>query len=132
MNLTAGLLGMYVGAMYCEHGEPTDWHRAKVLAFKSTTPTNGTVTVIYVDYGTICEVVFDDIRLLPKAFAKVPCQAIRVDLGVVLPHNEVAWTAAARERFKVQTGFIFGRFFGTYVPRRSSQKIRIFLQGSLL
>ena len=96
----SGLVGMFVGALYCENNDPLDWHRAKVLSLKMSSPSNASVVVSFVDYGTIDEVGLDDIRLLPKAFAQYPCQAIRMDLGVIKPPDE-PWAPQACLRFKV-------------------------------
>ena len=100
--ITTGLVGMFVGALYCENNDPLDWHRAKVLSLKMTSASNASVVVSFVDYGTIDEVGLDDIRLLPKAFAQYPCQAIRMELGVIKPPDEAAgWAPQACVRFKV-------------------------------
>ena len=54
----SGLLGMYVAAMYCEDGEPLEWHRAQIFAINNLPK----VTVNYVDYGTEGQVCLSNLR----------------------------------------------------------------------
>ena len=56
----SGLLGMYVAAMYCEDGEPLEWHRAQIFAINNLPK----VTVNYVDYGTEGQVCLSNLRLV--------------------------------------------------------------------
>jgi len=73
-----GLVGMYVAAMYCEDGEPLEWHRAQIFAINNLPK----VTVNYVDYGTEGQVCLSNLRLLPKVLAKAfPYQAVKLELG---------------------------------------------------
>ena len=52
-----------MAAMYCEDGEPLEWHRAQIFAINNLPK----VTVNYVDYGTEGQVCLSNLRLVSHA-----------------------------------------------------------------
>uniref|UniRef100_A0A915IP19 Tudor domain-containing protein n=1 Tax=Romanomermis culicivorax TaxID=13658 RepID=A0A915IP19_ROMCU len=71
------------------------WYRAQVNYF---VPTNGTVSVYFVDFGNEDFVPKSDLRMLPPNFAKLPIQAINSRLcGADFPPNYDKWPAESME-----------------------------------
>ncbi|GFU23978.1 tudor domain-containing protein 5 [Nephila pilipes] len=71
------------------------WYRAKVLSV----PTQDTVKVFYVDYGTIQVIPQTMLRYIRKDFVGLPTQAIKASLAYVYPlNNKNLWSPRTNER----------------------------------
>lgn len=88
-------IGFVCAALY-----PADqnWHRAIITGVN----TEGTVNVLYVDFGNETTVLKTALRLLKREYLKLPAQAIKAKLANIIPIRGVSneWTSASIRRFK--------------------------------
>lgn len=57
--------------------------------------------MLFIDYGTVCNVPRDTIWFMPKAFSQLPTQAIRARLSNILPPEKNApWSIDATNRLR--------------------------------
>ncbi|GIY56500.1 tudor domain-containing protein 5 [Caerostris darwini] len=72
------------------------WYRVRVIAL----PSPEVVKVIYVDYGTVSDLKYSDLRYLCAEFANFPAQALKGSLvDIEPPNNNVSWSIQASNRF---------------------------------
>ncbi|KAJ8920361.1 hypothetical protein NQ315_005225 [Exocentrus adspersus] len=85
--------------IYCVQVVFGEYHRAFIV---DTLPeVEGTVRVIFIDYGTMTKVSTQGICFLHNKFGELPAQAIRCRLANVLPLEESApWTKEACKAFR--------------------------------
>ncbi|XP_060571770.1 tudor domain-containing protein 7-like isoform X2 [Ruditapes philippinarum] len=85
--------GRYCAALFSGDGA---WTRAQILQHRP----DGTVELLFVDYGNVESVKEDDIRWLSPELAKYPCQAISCSLYGIQPlQGESEWGETASTLF---------------------------------
>merc|ERR1719300_1353680 len=105
------------------------WYRGRVVGMKDLE----TVTVFYLDYGTVCNVKKCNAYRLARKFTGLPCQALRANLHGLIPlrRSKKKWSGKCKSRMLQLTKDSHITFSKAYIKKVSDSSVSIWLLNFL-